>query len=111
MLNYVKNEINDGVRKENLILLHELGSEHNGYKQQIDILAKKFDLILIDLNGHGLSKDVKLHNMPDPSFVNVSKQILEVMNYEGIEKSHFMGLNVGYLLQVQQHLKGLKVCS
>ncbi len=61
--------------------------------------SKFFNLLLIDLRGHGKSK----HHMTDLSnsvytFDAIADDIIEVLDHEKISQSHFMGISLGTIL-------------
>ena len=58
-----------------------------------------FNVLLLDLRGHGDSKP----NLKDAfneqyTFDSITNDILEVIDFENIEKSHFIGISLGTIL-------------
>ena len=83
--------------KENndlVLFLHPAFSDHRAFDQQIDFFSKKYRVITIDLIGHGLSKAKKSKNKIDAS----SKHIEKILNIEGFDKTHLVGISMGSLI-------------
>jgi pimeloyl-ACP methyl ester carboxylesterase len=63
-----------------------------------------FNIILIDLRGHGKSKNSTEES--DYSFDLIINDLIEVLNYRKILKSHFVGISLGSILiqkMIQTH--------
>ncbi len=83
--------------KENndlIIFLHPAFSDHRAFDQQIDLFSKNYRVITIDLIGHGLSKANKSKDKIDTS----SKHIENILDIEGFEKAHLVGVSMGSLI-------------
>ncbi len=92
MLNYktYKNENSD----KWIVLIHGIGIGSSVWFRQIKEMKKHINILMIDLNGHGKSQDQELiYSRYSPE--NVSKDILEVLNYEQIHSATFVGLSLG----------------
>jgi 3-oxoadipate enol-lactonase len=84
-----------GKKNNNLILfLHPAFSDHRAFDQQIDFFSKKYRVITIDLIGHGLSKAKKSKDKIDAS----SKHIEKIIEIEGFDKAHIVGVSMGSLI-------------
>ena len=77
-----------------IVFLHPAFSDHRVFDQQIDFFSKKYRVITIDLIGHGLSKAKKSKDKIDAS----SKHIEKILNIEGYEKTHLIGVSMGSLI-------------
>ncbi|MDD2285697.1 MAG: alpha/beta hydrolase [Paludibacter sp.] len=83
--------------KENsdlIIFLHPAFSDHRAFDQQIDCFSKNYRVITIDLIGHGLSKANKSKDKIDIS----SKHIEKILEIEGFDKVHLVGVSMGSLI-------------
>lgn len=83
--------------KENsdlIVFLHPAFSDHRAFDQQIDFFSKKYRVITIDLIGHGLSKTKKSKDKIDAS----SKHIEKILEIEGFDKAHLVGVSMGSLI-------------
>lgn len=114
LLGYEK--IISGINNDWVVFIHGMGGNRNAFKKQIDDYKKKYNLLLIDLHGHGLSKELALwkaeKNGEEVSFESIACSILKVLDNEGIEKAHFVGLSLGTLaLRVLAELAPERICS
>ncbi len=83
--------------KENndpIVFLHPAFSDHRAFNQQIDFFSKDHRVITIDLIGHGLSKANKSTDKIDASV----KHIERILDMEGFEKAHLVGVSMGSLI-------------
>lgn len=83
--------------KENadlIVFLHPAFSDHRAFAQQIDYFSKRYRVITIDLIGHGLSKANKSKDKIDSS----SKHIERILEIEGFDKGHLVGVSMGSLI-------------
>ncbi|MBL4667998.1 MAG: alpha/beta hydrolase [Flavobacteriales bacterium] len=84
-----------GKKNDDLIVfLHPAFSDHRAFDQQIDFFQKKHRVITIDLIGHGLSKAKKSKDKIDAS----SKHIERILEIEGFDKVHLIGVSMGSLI-------------
>ena len=79
--------------------IHGAGGSSSIWFKQIKSFSKFFNLLLIDLRGHGKSK----HHVLDIAnstytFEAIAEDIIEVLDHEKINKSHFMGISLGTIL-------------
>lgn len=58
---------------------------------------KQFNVLLIDLRGHGNSKGLKLRELPKYTFTNVAQDIVQVIEHLDI-RSHFVGISLGSII-------------
>lgn len=83
--------------KENddlIVFLHPAFSDHRVFNQQIDFFSKDYRVITIDLIGHGLSKANKSKDKIDAS----SEHIKKILDIEGFDKAHLVGVSMGSLI-------------
>ncbi len=79
--------------------VHGAGGSSSIWFKQIRAYTKHFNVLLLDLRGHGNSKN----NPKNPfakryTFSSIAKDILEVLDHEKINKSHFIGISLGTIL-------------
>ncbi len=89
-------------KKENaswITFIHGAGGSSAIWFKQIRFFSKNFNLLLIDLQGHGASKDL-IHNpfKSKYSFESIAEDIFEVLDHLKIVKSHFVGISLGTIL-------------
>ena len=73
------------------------GSSTIWYKQLKDFKAH-FNILLVDLRGHGKSKNKIYETVKKYNFSELSDEIIEVLNHLKIQKSHFIGISLGTIL-------------
>jgi pimeloyl-ACP methyl ester carboxylesterase len=79
--------------------VHGAGGSSSIWFKQIRAFSKYFNVLLLDLRGHGKSKR-KLSNVfkKKYTFDYVTQDIIEVLNKEKIKSSHFVGISLGTIL-------------
>ena len=79
--------------------VHGAGGSSSVWFKQIRSFSKIFNLLLIDLRGHG-SSSVKfiLPSKDAYTFEAIAKDIIEVLDHKKIDKSHFIGISLGTIL-------------
>ena len=97
MLNYTVYRSEE--KKPWVTFIHGAGGSSTIWFKQIKSFSKFFNLLLIDLRGHGKSK----HHLLDLgnstyTFDAIAEEIVEVLDHENIQKSHFMGISLGTIL-------------
>jgi pimeloyl-ACP methyl ester carboxylesterase len=80
------------------VFIHGFGGSSSAFKKQIDEYSKNFNLLLIDLHGHGSSSNFPLNKIDKHSFKSIATDILKVMDKQSIRRAHFVGLSLGSLL-------------
>jgi pimeloyl-ACP methyl ester carboxylesterase len=89
-----------GPEKKWLVFIHGAGGAIATWKYQTEAFKPFFNLLLLDLRDHGLSKNI-LPEFQSYNFEIVCEDILEVMDHLGIEKAHFISLSLGSLILQQ----------
>jgi len=97
MLHYTvhKNENSD----EWVTFIHGAGGDSNLFFKQLRDFNKHFNVLLLDLRGHGKSKfseTVKRY-----TFEIIAKDIIEVFDHLEIKKAHFVGISLGTILTME----------
>lgn len=96
MLNY---KVVDNNSTNWVVFLHGIGGSTATWKKQIDAF-KEYNLLLIDLPGHGESKcDEKI------TISNVNNAIKEVLDHLNIKKADFVTLSLGTLVAANFAIK------
>jgi pimeloyl-ACP methyl ester carboxylesterase len=86
-----------GPEREWVVFVHGAGGSSSIWFKQIRDFREHFNVLLIDLRGHGDSK------RPTPpvepyTFQEVSAEILEVLDHLEIPSAHFVGVSLGTIL-------------
>ena len=80
-------------------LVHGVGGSSIVWYKQIREFAKHFNVLVVDLRGHGRSRDLFAAYMGrDYTFEDISMDVLEVLDHLDIKKSHFIGVSLGTIL-------------
>ncbi len=79
--------------------VHGAGGSSSIWFKQIRDFQKNYNVLLLDLRGHG-SSVVQLKNTfkQKYTFKSIANDVLEVIDYLKIEKSHFVGISLGTIL-------------
>jgi pimeloyl-ACP methyl ester carboxylesterase len=95
MLNYTKIQSKEGV--EWVVFLHGIGGGSGIWVKQIKAFRQHFNLLLIDLPGHG-DTEYGLDDLKEHSFSVIAEEVVKVLNYENINKAHFVGISLGTIV-------------
>ena len=88
-----------GPEKDWVVFVHGAGGSSSIWFKQIKAYKKHFNVLLVDLRGHGKSKDLMQKYYEDQyTFQLISKDILNVLDEVGIEKAHFVGVSLGTII-------------
>ncbi|WP_250861522.1 alpha/beta fold hydrolase [Oceanirhabdus seepicola] len=90
---YKKDELSEWI-----VFIHGLGSSSNTWVKQVRDFKQHYNLLLIDLHGHGKSKDISLKNNDNPSFKEINEDIIKVLDSLSIQSAHFMGISLGTIM-------------
>lgn len=91
---YIKSKDADWV-----VFVHGAGGSSSIWFSQIKAFKEEFNVLMVDLRGHGRSKDLlQKYYEENYSFENISKDILEVLDHLNIEKAHFVGVSLGTII-------------
>lgn len=77
-----------------LVFLHSVGLDSSWWDAQIDTFRDRFDVVAIDMPGHGLSDD--MHGAP--TFEALAKIVQDVLQTLDVEPAHIVGLSVGGMI-------------
>ncbi len=97
MINYTiyKNENSN----QWVTFVHGAGGSSSIWFKQIRDFKSDYNVLLLDLRGHGDSKVIlKKSFLKKYTFESIANDILEVIDYLEIEKSHFVGISLGTIL-------------
>lgn len=95
MLNF---SLIDNDKKETVVLFHGIGGNNNCFKYQLDTLSDIFNVLMIDLHGHGISNKKKLSNYKEQTFDIIVEDIINVLDKLNLNKVHLIGLSLGTMI-------------
>lgn len=79
--------------------MHGAGGSSSIWHKQVREFRKYFNILLLDLRGHGDSKpSFKDAFQQKYTFDAITEDIVEVIDYLEIKKSHFIGISLGTIL-------------
>ncbi len=79
--------------------VHGAGGSSSIWHKQVREFRKKFNVLLLDLRGHGGSKSgIKATFDKTYTFDAITDDIIELIDFLKIEKSHFIGISLGTIL-------------
>ena len=82
-----------------MTFVHGAGGSSSIWFKQIRDFQKHFNVLLLDLRGHGSSQPtIKEAFQKKYTFSALADDILEVLNHLKIERSHFVGISLGTIL-------------
>lgn len=81
-------------KKEWLLFIHAAFVDHNMFRTQIDYFQDKYNILAVDVIGHGQSTAVRKGDRID----QMSPWIHEILLTEKIEKIHIVGISLGAVL-------------
>ena len=88
---------NHSEKAEWVTFIHGAGGSSNIWFKQIKAFKSSYNVLLIDLRGHGLSKmTVKIGNKY--SFDYLSQDVISVLDFLKIDESHFIGISLGTII-------------
>lgn len=85
--------------KEWVVFVHGAGGSSAIWFKQIKAYKQHFNLLLLDLRGHGKSNTMFQDVMDNRyTFKMVTKDIIDVLNHLKIESAHFVGISLGTII-------------
>lgn len=85
--------------KEWVTFVHGAGGSSSIWYKQIRAYTEHYNVLLLDLRGHGNSKpSFKQAFQERYTFDVIVADIIEVLDHENIETSHFVGISLGTIL-------------
>lgn len=79
--------------------IHGAGGSSTIWFKQVNSFRKKYNVLLIDLRGHGRTTvDEVINKKLNYTFPAISKEVIDVLDLHSIEKSHFIGVSLGTLM-------------
>ena len=79
--------------------IHGAGGSSSIWFQQFRAFKNEFNILLIDLSGHGKSDSRFDENSKEGyTFEMITGDIIEVLNSLSIKKSHFIGVSLGSII-------------
>jgi pimeloyl-ACP methyl ester carboxylesterase len=98
MLHYKTYELDDTTAPW-VVFVHGAGGSSSIWFLQIKEFIRHFNVLLVDLRGHGKSKGLAaLKEDHQYEFDDITRDIIEVLDSLNIKKAHFIGISLGTIL-------------
>ncbi|MCG8372736.1 MAG: alpha/beta hydrolase [Balneolales bacterium] len=82
-----------------VVFVHGAGGSSSIWFQQLKAFRQVFNVLLVDLRGHGRSKDaLQLYYEEEYTFDDISRDIFEVLDHLNIKSAHFIGVSLGTII-------------
>lgn len=85
-----------GKNFEWVVFIHGAGGSSTVWHKQIKVFSEHFNVVLLDLRGHGKSINLPVRN--EYSFDFITEDVIQTINDLGIKKAHFAGVSLGTLI-------------
>ena len=78
--------------------VHGAGGSSSIWFKQIRDFSREYNVLLIDLRGHGKSKSPAYDKLQTYSFDVIGDEVIEVLDHLKISNSHFVGISLGTII-------------
>jgi len=85
-------------KAEWVTFIHGAGGSSSIWYKQLRDFKKQYNVLLIDLRGHGKSKSLIYEKLKSYTFDVISDEVIEVLDHLKIQKSHFVGISLGTII-------------
>ncbi|MCC5908037.1 MAG: alpha/beta hydrolase [Balneolaceae bacterium] len=87
--------------KDWVVFVHGAGGSSSIWFRQIKAYSEEFNVLLVDLRGHGKSKEMstmKKYYKEKYTFKTIGRDVLEVLKENDIKQAHFVGVSLGTII-------------
>ena len=81
-----------------VVFVHGAGGSSNIWFRQLKAYRERFNVLLLDLRGHGHSHRLQQVVQGKYSFRAVTEDIVSLLDHLGIQRAHFVGISLGTIL-------------
>jgi len=81
-----------------VVFVHGAGGSNGIWFRQLKEFKKHFNVLLVDLRGHGKSKPETLEQDTDYSFEEIAMDVIQIMDHLHIAKAHLVGISLGCIV-------------
>lgn len=96
MLSYNTYQHSDSI--EWVTFIHGAGGSSSIWFKQVREFRKHFNVLLIDLRGHGKSIKLLKQEIHSYTFQMISDEVVQVLKHLKIKQTHFVGISLGTIL-------------
>ena len=94
----LKYEAINNAKKDWVVFIHGIGGSTKTWKRQIEKFSKKYNLLLLDLPGHGKNAANVINKV---DLKKLDKGICDTLNYLKIKSAHFVSMSMGTIVAAQ----------
>ena len=80
------------------VLVHGAGGSSATWYRQVRVFQREFNVLLVDLRGHGGSGSTDIRGTLRYTFEDVSRDVVDVLDHLGIDRAHFVGMSLGSIV-------------
>ena len=80
------------------VFIHGAGGSSNIWYKQVADFRKEFNVLLIDLRGHGASAEYANNIKGDYSFEAVGDDVIQILDELKIDRASFVGISLGSMI-------------
>lgn len=81
-----------------VVFIHGAGGSNGVWFRQLKEFKKQFNVLLVDLRGHGKSKSESSDDYETYSLDEVALDVIQIMDHLEIRKAHFVGISLGCIV-------------
>jgi len=81
-----------------VVFVHGAGGSNVVWFRQLKEFKKQFNVLLVDLRGHGKSKPITQEEDLAYSFDEVALDVIRIMDHLEIQKAHLVGISLGCIV-------------
>lgn len=78
--------------------VHGAGGSSTIWYKQLRAFRGRFNVLLVDLRGHGKSKAPLAEKLKQYNFNNISDEVMEVLDHLKITATHWVGISLGTII-------------
>ena len=78
--------------------VHGAGGSSTIWYKQLKAFSSNFNVLLIDLRGHGRSKAPIYERIKNYNFSTIGDEVLEVLDHLKIQSTHWIGISLGTII-------------
>ena len=78
--------------------VHGAGGSSTIWYKQLKAFSSSFNVLLIDLRGHGRSKAPIYERIKNYNFSTIGDEVLEVLDHLKIQSTHWIGISLGTII-------------